>query len=521
MMDTATDVLMRRFLQDELDEAGAQALLEVLERSPELRDHLIRLYRVEILCRRRGEHERLTRSLTASLRASSGAGARHARVKHDIMQRLATDGGRGPAGGPAARPRRVVAFHRRPVFWLSAAAGLVVALGLYRAVLVPGRSLPYLTVTGLGAGGDAVAVSSSGRVRALAAGSQVRIGESVASGGTGRIALRYADEATTLELHGARAGFHAGEDGARRIELVSGRLQAMVAPQSRALVIQTPHATATVLGTVLALTVGETSTVLEVEEGRVALRCTTGGEVTVAGGYQVEAGGGRELVPQRIPPRSRKEWILAGSEILDADRWLLATGNMTLTGKRIPDRDMIRREARTPDGRPGPGIVVNSPVNGPLLFRFKAPQAVEASASGEYATCLFAPPPGVSHSRLVVEMEFYPLDAQPAPPAFNNRTFFSYRELVNRPSPILLGQWNQIRYEAHFTHQEERESIAAVSVWVNGELVRRYESDRHMRQFPIQLELAGGIRIRRLAADAVYGDDSPSPAVPDQHPGML
>ena len=89
---------------------------------------------------------------------------------------------------------------------------------------------------------------------------------------------------------------------AGRVELAQGSLQARVSPQSRALVIATSHAEATVLGTRLALSTAPAGTRLEVTEGKV--RFTRRSD-----GASLEIGAGRSAEVSKAAPWQAKPFV--------------------------------------------------------------------------------------------------------------------------------------------------------------------------------------------------------------------
>lgn len=118
----------------------------------------------------------------------------------------------------------------------------------------------------------------------------VSSGETVAAGtilhsADTAIELRYRDGTTLHLAPGSELAVRAGD--AKTLHLERGRLRASVEPQGagRAMMVTTPTATATVLGTVLQLAVDVAGCELRVERGRVALRrAADGREVVVASG---------------------------------------------------------------------------------------------------------------------------------------------------------------------------------------------------------------------------------------------
>lgn len=122
------------------------------------------------------------------------------------------------------------------------------------------------------------------------------LGDRLETGGAALVNVRYASEETTLEVGPETVATFNEEDGAKRIALDRGCLQANVAPQSQGkpLVFTTPQATAEVLGTRLALSARDDASTLAVTRGKVMLGSrqeqkrvlVSTGEYAVAGGYE-------------------------------------------------------------------------------------------------------------------------------------------------------------------------------------------------------------------------------------------
>lgn len=138
----------------------------------------------------------------------------------------------------------------------------------------------------------ALLAAATGQVTVVRGSSKVRItpnlplepGDVIRTRGDSAAAIAYANEETRLTL-GSRAELHVGgfEKG-KLFKLKEGTLSAVVAPQpaGRAMEIEGPHATATVLGTRFMLSVTDDFDRLEVAEGRVRF--------TRRGGEAVEVG---------------------------------------------------------------------------------------------------------------------------------------------------------------------------------------------------------------------------------------
>lgn len=180
--------------------------------------------------------------------------------------RLAGLGDRLERSFRARAPRR--AWWRRPTAWAAAAA---LALAVPSALWWTLRPLPMpaATISAATAAirlGDALLAQRTLRLL-RPPGLPIRI-----AGGSAR--MRW-DDGTVLTFEdGAVAGLDDLGDGAKRIRLEAGRLQAEVAPQpdGQPLRIATPQSELTVLGTAFSVETDATGTRLAVSRGSVAIR---------------------------------------------------------------------------------------------------------------------------------------------------------------------------------------------------------------------------------------------------------
>lgn len=196
-------------------------------------------------------------------------------------------------------------------------------------------------------------------------GYELLLGDGIETG-SGRVAFSYVGEATTIDL-----GEHTNlrlytEDGAKRIGLEQGELSAAVAkrPLGKALVLVTPHAEAEVLATRFGLSARETSTLLEVTEGRVRLtRISDGASVLVPAGHFAVAGPGAALVARRIPgePRAVER---AGPVTLEAEDMRTKVSHMD-KARPVPDGWALLSDGYVEDS-------VNLPVAGAYEFKVVA-----------------------------------------------------------------------------------------------------------------------------------------------------
>lgn len=194
------------------------------------------------------------------------------------------------------------------------------------------------------AGGEAVHVRKDLR-RAAAAGSELLPGDGLETGPKSWAVVKFPD-GTRVEVGSGSvlAGWKA--EGGKRAVLSRGSLMAVVSKQPAPLVFSTPHGDAAVLGTTLRLVVDETSTRLEVVEGKVRLTRSDGKAVDVGTGHFAVAATGMELAARALPvwrqlrldpgagqTQGDGNWTVEGRSIKQVKVSRLASAG----GKLIPD----------------------------------------------------------------------------------------------------------------------------------------------------------------------------------------
>lgn len=226
------------------------------------------------------------RRLIALLRADPAARARFARLcRDDIVLRDAVrtaPASARPASAPSRRVRRGRSRATPPSrSWglLAAAAAALVAVAL---VLHQGRhGMPEAVAEVLRATGPSTVDGRQVAVRA-----RLHRGETVVA--TGDLTLRLLADGSELALaDGARLRLGV-DDAAARLD--QGRVAVRARPRAGGgLALTTPHATATVLGTVFTLVATADGTRLAVEEGLVRFAPVVGPAVAVAAGAEAGA----------------------------------------------------------------------------------------------------------------------------------------------------------------------------------------------------------------------------------------
>lgn len=313
-------------------------------------------------------------SMESALRVSLGGRDTHARIRDSVLavvrgeqedrlkRRVLAD-----TAAPARTEPWWRGFFQRPA-WVTGLAGacllLVVAGWWFLRERPAGPSeLPSL-VHATGA-----SLSRAGRTSTWTAAYQPQPGDELQLGADRPGFLRYAD-GTVIQLQpGSRcrlADSRLASQGGKQVTLLTGALSATVAKQAsgRPLLLHTPHAVATVLGTSLDLSVATNETNLEVSEGAVALaRRSDTSAVTVRAGEYATAS--PESVPRARPlGRSPFHWPFSSASpwnrpLGTGARFEPVRARPFLADGPLLDATLPRRLFRGGPGDPVRGVWVN------------------------------------------------------------------------------------------------------------------------------------------------------------------
>lgn len=197
--------------------------------------------------------------------------------------------------------------------------------------------------------GEIFLIEGAGR-RPAVAGVPVLEGQGLTSiGAASELALAYPD-GTRLELSGDAVMTLRSSKG---VFLIRGLLRAEVvrSPGASFFEVETPHATARVIGTELRLRVDSTSTRLEVTRGRVRFtRSSDGRSLEVSAGFSATAAPGMDLLARPIHDPALP--AVLGLTLIDADTGLPVPGydpipqGATLTLSKLPRRLNMRADTR-------------------------------------------------------------------------------------------------------------------------------------------------------------------------------
>lgn len=186
--------------------------------------------------------------------------------------------------------------------WSGRCAAALVLMAIGATALWLATPPPLATVVAVAAGAAPDIERGAARLP-IVVGTALRAGDRIRTGAAG-LSLRYADEATRIDLAADSSLRLLESPGRREVRLEDGRLEAQVAkqPADRVLAFTTVHAEARVIGTRLALALEGQRTRLSVSEGRVRFQATGGGQavevaaaasaVASADGVQLEAAAG-------------------------------------------------------------------------------------------------------------------------------------------------------------------------------------------------------------------------------------
>jgi ferric-dicitrate binding protein FerR (iron transport regulator) len=323
-------LLLDRWSDGDLSEAERAALFARLRADAGFADEFVAEARFRgqlggLLADRGGEA--FFQRVDAVLRATTDTG-RH-RFVDRVDARLAQ---RGPSR-PSGRLRRSGTSWGWTIALVAAAIAIGVSLAFYSPRdHEPDVETPPVRIAATKPEANALAhiSSASGMVDidgtsahggdALTAGQHLHLGAGAAAA-----SVVYSD-GTRFDVAAGSALSLADEDGAKRVRLEQGSLTAEVAkqPSGRAMLLWTPVAVATVVGTRFTLATDGGSSDLAVSEGRVAfaaVHATASVEVAAGESARVESG----VVAKRSPPSAEHQRLLAAETVIlpreDELRW--------------------------------------------------------------------------------------------------------------------------------------------------------------------------------------------------------
>lgn len=220
--------------------------------------------------------------------------------EQSILHALLRQKCRGLFEAAPRRPRWI-----RPAL---AAGILLAAAGIAFVLFRPGPA-----ASAADPAGDAALIRDGG-ILPLRPGQPLLPGDRLRTGADGRVTLRFRGESTALHVPADSTVALDGDPArGKRIAVESGRLRGSVAPQpaGRPLIVRTPHAEATVLGTAFSISVSEDRTRLAVREGEVRFASREGGREALL----VAARQGAVADARGVSPAGEEPW----KEVLAAD----------------------------------------------------------------------------------------------------------------------------------------------------------------------------------------------------------
>lgn len=295
MNESDYDLLLQGYVEGSLDQARRSDLAAALAGDAELRRQFDQDVRNAVF-------------IAARMAPCDRAGMVHAIVQLARRSRAsarwaAVSSIRRAVVGSRRGPRRKRSWLGSPAFFVLAAAAATLAFvfgAVYVDHLLPAR------VSDLSQMASIVELHGTARIGAGAPGQPAQVGDRLAAGGTlhsdseAMIRLRFPDR-TELVLRGAvqLSVPMPGTEQGKRLRLDSGELSVDVAPQpaSAPLVIATPRATATIVGTRFNLTTHPDASYLDVAHGTVRLtRQSDRQSVMVQAGQYAEADAGMQVM---------------------------------------------------------------------------------------------------------------------------------------------------------------------------------------------------------------------------------
>ena len=317
-MEREHENMLMRYLDGGLDEADAQRLNELIKTNGEFQKEFLELTRQERVLRvllEPGAGEALCRQVVNQLKAQKNGDEFVDRVQKEITGRnlkptpsirnRSASSSHSILAARSKRPlsvrsSRVSRIKRKPAAGRNAwawpmglAAIILIMCGLYFATEGMRSAPNILAAVELVSGNDVVAENSAGK-HALHSGSALASGETLRTGAGAQVRFKYSD-GTWIELGGSSALTltQTSEKTGKQMRLSAGSFMADVTPQPEGtpFTVATPHGRATVRGTILAMSVSENDTRLEVRRGKVALeRLADHAEVLVAEDHFAIAG---------------------------------------------------------------------------------------------------------------------------------------------------------------------------------------------------------------------------------------
>jgi len=214
-----------------------------------------------------GADQRVVQSVTGVLRAKS-----REQFRSDFMQHIRS--GEVRIGGPQIPSSRFEAARlpkadrRSTVRWMALAAAAVILAGWLTLLSLPKRTAAFVASATPG-----VFLERNSNKTLLGAGMVLRTSDRILTGAGQSCEIRYRGEATRVELKANSRLQILNPRRGKRLSLLGGELAAEVfqQPLNKPMVLVTPQAAATVLGTRFTLSAKSHSTWLEVQQGAVRL----------------------------------------------------------------------------------------------------------------------------------------------------------------------------------------------------------------------------------------------------------
>ncbi len=170
------------------------------------------------------------------------------------------------------------------------AASILFCIGAFVWMNWPGESSVAKVETALSGG----LVWRNGISKPVVAGMALFTNDRIVNSSLGTLAIKYMKEDTELQLFPQTELNLAAQDGQKQLSLKSGKMSSKVAkqPMGKPLLLETPYATATVLGTQFVISVAASDSVLDVSEGAVRFHNKSSSVEVTAGQSAVASANG-------------------------------------------------------------------------------------------------------------------------------------------------------------------------------------------------------------------------------------
>ncbi|HYG73665.1 MAG TPA: FecR family protein [Planctomycetota bacterium] len=414
--------LTLKLLDGELNEAGQAELRRLISADPQAADEHIAILELEAALRAEQEID-LTDEILERIQQIAGEKTQKSvldkiKARSSPAWKRAQTGKRKAISAPVtANTRSTVRRVRRPRenpfgagLLIAASLAIVLLLALFVSKGKPARE-SAVALAALQHAPAGTSVKRDGRDISAASGMEILAGDSIRAASSSAL-LHYSDGTDVSVEAGAEVVVSAPDaDAGKRLQLNAGTLRASVAKQNadRPLVIRTPQASVTVLGTRFELALSPGTTRLTVEDGLVGMRRLSDGKsALVKAGHFAQS---TDMVALRIgesapaaqtalqtKPVPQGELAITGFHLVNADTGQMLPGFSPLAEGAIIDLSKLPKLSMVVTTEPAEVGSIVFDVNGKMRARVEMtpPYALTTNWDGNH----FLPwnPPAGKHT---------------------------------------------------------------------------------------------------------------------------